>query len=249
MARACPSVPSQSMPRSIESAIKASESVAISTEQYQHPDGQRKDSTPRGGGAKCHRRIALRVLPRTAHNGRLARDGVTYYNLRMLLSFFQPRPRICVAAVRRRVAAARVIVCLTLAAVVVFASSAGMLADSGQDTSPDEGPRLLMVEAPGCPYCHRFNRDVAPGYANSDIGAHVPLVRMQLRGPIPDGITLNSRPALTPTFILLGADGVELDRLIGYPGVDFFWGYLERMLRNLPEGTLPVPVPPGTGNG
>jgi len=163
----------------------------------------------------------------------------------MLLSLFQPRAR--ASAARRHIAAASAIV--TLAVVMIFATTAGMLADSAQDTSAHEGPRLLMVEAPGCPYCHRFNRDVAPGYANSDIGALVPLVRMQLREPVPEGITLASRPALTPTFILLGADGVELDRLIGYPGADFFWGYLERMLRNLPEGTLPAAEQPETGTG
>jgi hypothetical protein len=33
----------------------------------------------------------------------------------------------------------------------------------------------------------------------------------------------------TPTFVLL-VDGVERNRIEGYPGEDFFWGLLGRML-------------------
>jgi len=33
----------------------------------------------------------------------------------------------------------------------------------------------------------------------------------------------------TPTFVLMG-DGVEVGRMEGYAGEDFFWGLLGRML-------------------
>ena len=92
------------------------------------------------------------------------------------------------------------------------------------------GFRLLMIEQASCVYCRVFNRDVAPSYAASPEGRAVPLVHADLRGPWPEGVTLASRPAVTPTFILIGPDGVERDRLMGYPGEDFFWGYLTRML-------------------
>jgi hypothetical protein len=92
-----------------------------------------------------------------------------------------------------------------------------------------QGFRLLMIEQDGCLYCRIFNRDVAPVYAASAEGRAVPLIRADLRGPLPPGVTLASRPAVTPTFILIGPDGVERDRLMGYPGEDFFWGYLARM--------------------
>ena len=51
-----------------------------------------------------------------------------------------------------------------------------------------------------------------------------------LRGPLPEGVTLASRPFVTPTFILIGPDGVEMERLIGFPGQDFFWSYLNEMI-------------------
>jgi hypothetical protein len=89
--------------------------------------------------------------------------------------------------------------------------------------------RLLMIESDGCPWCRVFNRDIAPIYERSAEGAAAPLVRADLGGPLPDGVTLKSRPYGTPTFILIGPDGVERDRLVGYPGDDFFWGYIGRM--------------------
>ena len=92
-----------------------------------------------------------------------------------------------------------------------------------------QGFRLLMIEQDSCIYCRIFNRDMAPIYAVSAEGRAAPLIRADLRGPWPQGVTLASRPAVTPTFILIGPDGVERDRLMGYPGEDFFWGYLARM--------------------
>jgi hypothetical protein len=89
--------------------------------------------------------------------------------------------------------------------------------------------RLIMIEAPHCVYCRAFNRDIAPIYARAPEGRAVPLEHVQLRGPFPDGVTFASRPAMTPTFILIGPDGAEVDRLVGYPGEDFIWAYLGRM--------------------
>jgi hypothetical protein len=46
-------------------------------------------------------------------------------------------------------------------------------------------------------------------------------------------IVLRSRVIYTPTFVL--ADGNrEIARIEGYPGDDFFWTLLERMLGQLP---------------
>jgi hypothetical protein len=54
--------------------------------------------------------------------------------------------------------------------------------------------------------------------------------------PAPEGITLASRPRFTPTFIVV-QDGAEIGRIEGYPGEDFFWGLLGRILeRGAPNG-------------
>jgi hypothetical protein len=99
--------------------------------------------------------------------------------------------------------------------------------------------RLLMVEQVGCYVCTAFNRDVAPAYAASAESDFAPLVHVQLRGTLPEGVTLASEPFVTPTFILIGPDGAEIERMIGFPGEDFFWPYINQMFdraRGEPSG-------------
>lgn len=96
--------------------------------------------------------------------------------------------------------------------------------------------RLLMVEQAGCYYCRVFNRDIAPVYEKAPEGQMAPLVHVQLRGDLPEGVTLNTRPFVTPTFILIGPDGNEIERLTGFPGEDFFWPYVSDMIATAQAG-------------
>ncbi|MFN3723199.1 MAG: thioredoxin family protein [Paracoccaceae bacterium] len=89
--------------------------------------------------------------------------------------------------------------------------------------------RLLMVEQPGCIYCARWDDEIAPQYPLTTEGKAAPLTRMQLRDPVPEGITLTRPAAFTPTFVLL-ADGQETGRIEGYPGDEFFWVLLARLI-------------------
>ena len=88
--------------------------------------------------------------------------------------------------------------------------------------------RLLMAEEPGCIYCARWNAEIAVIYSKTPEGQAAPLERfiVDVEEPAAD---LSSRVLFTPTFILV-RDGVELDRIEGYPGEDFFWGLLGMML-------------------
>ena len=87
---------------------------------------------------------------------------------------------------------------------------------------------LVMVEQPGCSYCARWNAEVAPEYPLTPEGRFAPLRRVDLRA-LPGDLSFASRPVYTPTFVLMD-DGVEVGRLEGYPGEDFFWGLLGRLL-------------------
>lgn len=100
------------------------------------------------------------------------------------------------------------------------------------------GYRLLLIEQAGCYYCRVFNRDVAPVYENAREGQAAPLMRANLRGPMPEDVTLSSMPFVTPTFILIGPDGAEVERLTGWPGDNFFWPYVTDML--IQAGALPA---------
>lgn len=95
---------------------------------------------------------------------------------------------------------------------------------------------LLMFEEPGCMWCMRWNEEVGTEYPITPEGQAAPLLRLQLRDGAPDGVELVSRPRYTPTFVLV-RDGAEVGRIEGYPGEDFFWGLLGRLLsREMPSG-------------
>jgi len=120
---------------------------------------------------------------------------------------------------------------LVRSSVAAFVALLILTLSAAAETRDDAPPafRLLMFEQPGCGYCRIFNRDIAPIYAVSPEGRTVPLIHVQLRDPLPAGVTLDSRPFATPTFVLVGPDGAEAGRIVGYLGEDFFWPYLGRM--------------------
>jgi hypothetical protein len=91
------------------------------------------------------------------------------------------------------------------------------------------GLELVMVEQPGCAYCAAWDAEIAPAYPKTAEGKAAPLRRIQLHDPVPGDLTLEAPPTVTPTFILV-EDGVERDRIVGYPGDAFFWPILGRML-------------------
>lgn len=86
---------------------------------------------------------------------------------------------------------------------------------------------LLMVQAPGCTACAKWEREVAPIYEKTEEARHFPLRRMELaaarRTPVFD---LSSPPYFTPTFILV-ENGREVGRIIGYSNDLSFWGLFD----------------------
>ncbi|WP_136645902.1 thioredoxin family protein [Tabrizicola sp. YIM 78059] len=89
--------------------------------------------------------------------------------------------------------------------------------------------QLLMFEQAGCIYCAQWNAEIAPQYPLTDEGKAAPLMRLQLREPLPDGLSLVAPPVFTPTFVLV-EDGIEAGRIEGYPGADFFWPLLAGLI-------------------
>ena len=102
---------------------------------------------------------------------------------------------------------------------------------------------LVMVEQAGCPWCARWNEEIGPIYPKTEEGEAAPLRRIDI-GELPDGMELEGKVVFTPTFLLV-EDGRELGRIEGYPGEDFFWGLLARLLGETPGATLVPQDPPG----
>ncbi|MGC1506479.1 MAG: hypothetical protein WA782_20370 [Sulfitobacter sp.] len=89
--------------------------------------------------------------------------------------------------------------------------------------------RLVMVEEHGCMWCARWNDEISHIYPKTDVGKAAPLRRVDIHATPPADLTFARKLVFTPTFVLM-VDGHEVGRLEGYPGEDFFWGVLEKML-------------------
>ena len=94
--------------------------------------------------------------------------------------------------------------------------------------------RLMMIEEDGCMWCARWDAEVGDAYAKTSEGRIAPLLRADLHGELPSGVTLDRPAVFTPTFVLLNA-GKEIGRIEGYPGEDFFWPLLNGLIQELPE--------------
>lgn len=95
--------------------------------------------------------------------------------------------------------------------------------------SPALSLELLMFERSGCPWCARWDKEVAPVYTLTPEGARAPLRRVNLDQGQPKDIVLNPPVRFTPTFVLV--DGArEIGRITGYMNDATFWGLLTKML-------------------
>ena len=86
---------------------------------------------------------------------------------------------------------------------------------------------LLMAEEAGCAWCARWDEEISHIYPKTAEGQTAPLQRYDLHGDTP-AVDFAQKVRFTPTFILIN-DGVEVGRIEGYPGEDFFWSLLEMM--------------------
>ena len=89
--------------------------------------------------------------------------------------------------------------------------------------------RLVMFEETGCYWCGRWNNEISKIYPKTAEGKTAPLLRADVHDQIPKEWTLKSPAVFTPTFVLLD-NNQEIGRIEGYPGEDFFWSLLDRML-------------------
>lgn len=91
---------------------------------------------------------------------------------------------------------------------------------------------LLIIESDDCPYCKRFHAEIGVPYPNTEEGKTAPLRVIDINDQMPEEYSGVKHAFVTPTFILV-KNGKEVDRLLGYPGDEFFWFLLGEMLDKL----------------
>jgi hypothetical protein len=94
---------------------------------------------------------------------------------------------------------------------------------------------MVMLVQPGCPWCAKFDAEIAPAYPNTPEGRRAPLRRVDITEPWPADLAGIRGERFTPTFILLD-NRKEIGRLRGYPGDEFFWYLVDDLLAKLPPG-------------
>lgn len=99
---------------------------------------------------------------------------------------------------------------------------------------------LVMFEQKGCVWCVKFDREIAPGYPNTEEGRRAPLRRVDIARPVPEELAFIGRERFTPVFVLIDA-GREVGRIRGYPGDTFFFGLLAGLIERLDQPGAPPP--------
>lgn len=109
--------------------------------------------------------------------------------------------------------------------------TSGVILLAGLAVASDRGTLVYVREA-GCPYCRLWDTRIAPIYPPSLEGQRATLRVVDIRDIAASGLPLARPVRVTPTFVLI-ARGREIGRIEGYPGEDFFWGLLGRLIEKL----------------
>lgn len=91
---------------------------------------------------------------------------------------------------------------------------------------------LIVFRSDGCAWCKVWDRDIGQAYDKTPEGRRLPLRYVEIDKPRPDDLRAVSNVRYTPTFVVFD-EGREIGRIVGYPGPDFFWGYLGELIQRL----------------
>jgi thioredoxin-related protein len=93
---------------------------------------------------------------------------------------------------------------------------------AGSVKAADSRGQLVMITSSHCPWCEAFEDDVGKSYDLTEEALIYPLRRHDFYKAMPDDLAHLTPATMTPTFIVV-RNGVEVGRIIGYPGAELFW--------------------------
>ena len=95
--------------------------------------------------------------------------------------------------------------------------------------TPASAAELVMFESESCEWCEVWDEEIGVAYDKTIESKVIPLRKVDIDDePHADFKHLEGL-IYTPTFVVMD-NGKELGRIIGYPGEDFFWQYLNEIL-------------------
>ena len=92
--------------------------------------------------------------------------------------------------------------------------------------------QLVMFEQAGCPWCQKFDREIAPIYGKTEDGLRAPLRHVDIDKTLPPDLAFVQVERFTPVFVLVDK-GREIGRIRGYGGEEMFWTQLYMLMRKL----------------
>ena len=113
---------------------------------------------------------------------------------------------------------------------IYFAIVVSITLISGLNVHSARALELLMFESDSCQWCKIWHRQIGPIYSKTDEGKQALLRTVDINKKAPKDIAHINQGRFTPTFVLV-EKGVEIGRIRGYPGEDFFWGMLDELLQ------------------
>lgn len=84
-----------------------------------------------------------------------------------------------------------------------------------------------------CEWCKVWDDEVGIVYEKTREGKIAPVRDVDIHDQRPRDLTGIKPVIYTPTFVVLH-NGMEIGRILGYPGEDHFWGLLSQILEKLP---------------
>ena len=92
-----------------------------------------------------------------------------------------------------------------------------------------------MFDDENCSWCRQWEKDIGVIYQITPEHCQAPLKKITLGDALPDSVSLKEPVVYTPTFVFF-VHGKEVDRIVGYPGEDFFWSMLDELIdKGIPE--------------
>ncbi len=95
-----------------------------------------------------------------------------------------------------------------------------------------QAAQLVMFEQAGCPWCQKFDSEIAPIYGKSEDGLRAPLRHVDIDKALPPDLSFIQVERFTPVFVLVDK-GREIGRIRGYGGEEMFWTQLYMLMQKL----------------